>query len=41
MGRKKNKKKISNQWFPENDLYITIGIVVFIAIISLTKACNG
>ena len=39
MGRKKNKKKIENRWFPENDLYITMGIVVFVAAVSIVKAC--
>jgi hypothetical protein len=39
MGRKKNKKKIKNYWFPENDLCITIGIVVFVVVILTVKAC--
>jgi len=41
MGRKKNKKKIENRWFPENDLFTTILIAIIVGAIIFIKACNG
>ena len=39
MVREKNKKEI--KWFPENDLFATILIVIIVGAIMLIKACNG
>jgi len=41
MGSKKRKKKKEIKWFPENDLFATILIVIIVGAIMLIKACNG
>ena len=41
MGSKKRKKKKEIKWFPENDLFATILIVIIVGAIILIKACNG
>lgn len=41
MGSKKNKKKLTHKWFPEHDLYLAMGIVLIVAVLTAIRAFNN